>query len=70
MSKKTGLILSIIALALGALGILSFIVLSFSDAGMSKYIPALILSIVLVVLNIIRIVQYTRKHEGSNEKDR
>ena len=67
MKRKTTLILSIIELVLGALGLLSFGVLSFSGESMRGSIPALILSIFLVVFNLIRIFQYMRERENKSQ---
>lgn len=67
MRRKTGLILSSIELVLGVLGILSFIVLSFSGESMREYIPVLILSVFLVVFNIIRIFQSMKERENKSQ---
>lgn len=55
MRGKLRLISSIILLIFGILGILSFAVLSVSGENMSKWIPALILAISLVIFNLIDI---------------
>ena len=64
MRRKTGLILASIELVLGALGLLSFGVLAFGGERLSGYIPALVLSLFLVVFNLVRIFQYVRDREN------
>lgn len=49
MSGKLKLVLSIILLVLCVLAIFSFVVLSIGGENMNKYIPALILSIIIVI---------------------
>lgn len=67
MRRKPGLILSSIELVLGALGLLSFGVLAFSGESIRGNIPALILSIFLVVFSSIRIFQYSRERESRSQ---
>ena len=58
MKNKWKLIASIIQLVIGALAVLSFIILGLNGENMIRWIVTLILAIAYVVLGIIGIIDY------------
>ena len=58
MKNKWKLIASIIQLVIGALAVLSFIILGLNGENMIRWIVTLILDIAYVVLGIIGIIDY------------
>ena len=58
MKNKWKLIASIIQLVIGALAVLSFIILGLTGENMIRWIVTLILAIAYVVLGIVGIVDY------------
>lgn len=72
MNNRLSLILSVIETVIGALAIVSFVILAISGENTINWIPPLILSILLVIIGVTGIISSVKKNQsertqGENE---
>ncbi len=60
MKKDIGFVLSIFEIVIGETAVISFIVLLLNKAAMLKWVPALILAIVIIMMGIKGIIKYCK----------
>lgn len=62
MKNKWQLISSVFQLAVGTVAVAAFVVLAGSGESMGRWVPTLILSVAFVILGIIGLIDYLKKH--------
>ena len=58
MKKDIGFVISIFEIVIGETAVISFIILLLNKVAMLKWIPALILAIVIIIIGIKGIIKY------------
>ena len=61
---KPNIFVSVFQLAVGVAGIISFVIIAFSEEELTKWIETLVLSIAFVVLGIMGIKEYRNQSKG------
>ena len=60
MKKDIGFIISIFEIVIGELAVISFIILLLNKVAMLKWVPALVLAIVIIIIGIKGIIKYCK----------
>jgi len=68
MNNRLSLILSVIETVIGALAIVSFVILAISGENMINWIPPLILSILLVIIGVTGIISSVKKNRSERTR--